>query len=51
MGAMRNPGVIWKALDEAAREVPHDRMYIYKDRTISFREVDEASDWGSRCGS
>ena len=44
MGAMRNPGVIWKALDDAAREVPNDRMYIYKDHTISFREVDEASD-------
>ena len=44
MGAIRNPGVIWKALDEAAREVPNDRMYIYKDHAISFREVDEASD-------
>ena len=30
MGAMRNPGVIWKALDEAARGVPNDRMYIYQ---------------------
>lgn len=44
MAKIRNPGVIGKALDEAAREMPDGRMYVYKDRTISFREVDEASD-------
>ncbi|MCX5851508.1 MAG: AMP-binding protein [Deltaproteobacteria bacterium] len=44
MAKIRNPGVIGKALDEAVREMPDGRMYVYKDRTISFREVDEASD-------
>lgn len=44
MGTIRNPGVIWKALDEASKLVPNDRMYIYKDRTISFSEIDNASD-------
>ncbi|MGD0275867.1 MAG: AMP-binding protein [Syntrophales bacterium] len=44
MGLIRNSGVIWKALDEASKLVPDDKMYICKDRTISFSEMNETSD-------
>jgi len=44
MEEIRNPGVIWKALDEASKLMPNEIMYIYKDRQISFNEIDDASD-------
>ncbi len=30
MGKFVNPQVIWKALDEAAKDMPDEGMYIYK---------------------
>jgi fatty-acyl-CoA synthase len=44
MNKVQNPGVIWKALDEAAREMPDRKMYVYKDLSISFKDMDDASD-------
>jgi len=44
MTGISNAGVIWKALEDAARELPHRRMYVYQGQEISFQEVDERSD-------
>ena len=44
MGKFANPQVIWKALDEAAKDMPDEGMYIYKGEKISFMQVDDASD-------
>jgi acyl-CoA synthetase (AMP-forming)/AMP-acid ligase II len=43
MGTMKNQGVVWKALEEAAGEVPERSMYLYGGREITYRDVDEAS--------
>ena len=36
--------IIWKALDEAVKAMGDRRMLVYKDKEISFKEIDEASD-------
>ena len=44
MGKYRNPQIVWKALDEAAKEMPDGRMYIFQGEEITFKDVDDASD-------
>ncbi|MBU2550961.1 MAG: AMP-binding protein [Proteobacteria bacterium] len=35
---------MWEALEEAARELPDRRAYVYQGRDITFREVNERAD-------
>ena len=44
MTGISSARVIWKALKDAAGELPHRRMYVYQGREISFQEMDDRSD-------
>ncbi|MEA3471590.1 MAG: AMP-binding protein [Thermodesulfobacteriota bacterium] len=40
----QNPQTVWKALNEAVKEMPDQRMYIFQSEEITFKDVDDASD-------
>jgi acyl-CoA synthetase (AMP-forming)/AMP-acid ligase II len=40
----RNPQTVWKALADAAKEMPDERMYIFQSEEVSFKDVDDISD-------
>jgi fatty-acyl-CoA synthase len=44
MAEISKANLIWQALREAVEELPDKPCYIYEEKEISFKEVDEASD-------
>jgi non-ribosomal peptide synthetase component E (peptide arylation enzyme) len=44
MEQCRNPQTVWKALADAAKEMPDERMYIFQSEEVSFKDVDDISD-------